>query len=54
MEDKQKEAEEAVSMAEIGYMDALNLQLTSERISRGLLRMQQENHFGFRLFGVEE
>jgi hypothetical protein len=34
-------------------MDAVNLQLISERIARGLLKMQIENHLGPKLFGVK-
>jgi hypothetical protein len=53
VEEKQREADEAVAQATINYMDAVNLQFISERIARGLLKMQIENHLGPKLFGVK-
>jgi len=49
---QQHEADEAVAQATVNYMDAMTLQWTAERIARGLLRMQEENHFGPKFFGV--
>ena len=52
IERRQKVADNAVVQAEVEYLDAVNLQLTSERIARDLLRMQRENSLGYKLFGV--
>lgn len=50
----QDEAEQALAMTRIGYADMLNMQQLARRISEGHLRLQQENHFGLKVFGVEK
>lgn len=51
---KQQEAEEAVIKAQIGFMDVLNLQRFAERVAEGHRRLQIDNHFGLKVFGVEK
>ena len=49
----EKESEQALAMARIGYADMLNMQQLARRIADGHLRLQKENHFGEKLFGVK-
>lgn len=51
LEGQQKEAEDAVIMATVGYADALNLEKIARRVSKGHRRIQRENHLGEKMFG---
>ena len=49
-----KEAEDAIIMSQVGYMAAEQLNRAAERVAKGHRRLQRENHFGPKLFGVTE
>lgn len=53
LEAKQQEADEALIMAQVGYADALNIEVAAERVMRGHRRIQWENHLGEKMFGVK-
>ena len=57
---RQHEADDALARTErgvlttqVGYMDMLNLQRLAERVAAGHARLQAENGFGYRVFGIE-
>jgi hypothetical protein len=51
---KKIEADQAVIKSQIGFMDVLNLQRFANKIAEGHRNLQQENNFGYRVFGVEK
>jgi len=58
--ERQREADVAVERSQqgvlttqVGYMDMLNLQRLAERVAEGHARLQRENGFGYRVFGIE-
>lgn len=52
LDERQKEADDAVVMSTVGYMDSLNQEQTARWVARGHLRIQKENHLGEKMFGV--
>lgn len=50
---RQKDAEKAIVTARLGYMSMLNLRSAAERVAERHLKIQRENHYAFRFFGVE-
>lgn len=51
IEEQQKEADDAVVMATVGYADALNLERLARVVAKGHKRIQRENHLGEKMFG---
>jgi len=48
------EAEHAVVMAQVGFMGVRNLQRFATKIAEGHRKLQKDNNFGYRIFGVEK
>lgn len=51
---KREEAEQAVIKARIGFMGVLGLQRFANEIAEGHRKLQKDNNFGYRVFGVEK
>jgi hypothetical protein len=49
--EKQKEAEDALIMSQVSYLDAVNMNRAAERVEQGHRKLQHENHFAEKLFG---
>jgi len=49
-----QKAQEGVITAQVGYMGMLDLQRMAVRIADTHQRLQRENGFGYRVFGVEK
>jgi len=48
------EAKNAVIQARVGFMDVLSLQRFATKIAEGHRKLQKDNNFGYRIFGVEK
>ena len=51
---KREEAEQAVIKARVGFMGVLSLQRFANDIAEGHRKLQKDNNFGYRIFGVEK
>ena len=53
-EDALARTERGVLTTQVSYMDMLNLQRLAARVAEGHARLQVENGFGYRVFGIEK
>ena len=54
LQQRQKEAENAIVMTKVGLMAAEELDRMATRVQLGHLVLQTENHLGEKMFGVRE
>lgn len=54
LQQRQKEAENAVIMTKVGLMAAEQLDRMATKVQRGHLILQTENHLGEKMFGVNK